>query len=67
MDATDARAHRRVIALMALTKLILTADFAIVSIALPSIGRDLGVSPAALAWIVTANTLTLAGTLIVGG
>lgn len=67
MDASDARGHRRIIALMALTKLILTADFAIVSIALPSIGRDLGVSPAALAWVVTANTLALAGTLIVGG
>ncbi len=67
MEATTARDHQRVIALMALTKLILTADFAIVSIALPSIGRDLGVSPSALAWVVTANTLALAGTLIVGG
>jgi MFS family permease len=67
MDANDVRGHRRVIALMALTKLILTADFAIVSIALPSIGRDLGVAPSALAWVVTANTLVLAGTLIVGG
>lgn len=67
MDASDARGHRRIIALMALTKLILTADFAIVSIAMPSLGRDLGVPPAALAWVVTANTLALAGTLIVGG
>lgn len=67
MDASDARGHRRVTLLMALIKLILTADFAIVSIAMPSIGRDLGVSPAALAWVVTANTLALAGTLIVGG
>ncbi|MFW2851835.1 MFS transporter [Sphingomonas sp. TX0543] len=67
MEASDARHHRRVIALMALTKLILTADFAIVSLALPSIGRDLGVSPATLGWVVTANTLALAGTLIVGG
>lgn len=67
MDAKPTAAHWRVIALMALTKLILTADFAIVSIALPSIGRDLGVSPSALAWVVTAGTLTLAGTLIIGG
>ena len=67
MDASDARGHRRIIALMALTKLILTADFAIVSIALPSMGRDLGVLPAALSWVVTAGTLALAGTLIVGG
>lgn len=67
IDANDVRGHRRVIALMALTKLILTADFAIVSLAMPSIGKELGVSPAALAWVVTANTLALAGTLIVGG
>lgn len=67
MDASDARGHRRIITLMALVKLIVTADFAIVSIALSSIGRDMGVSPATLAWIVTANTLVAAGTLIVGG
>lgn len=67
IDAKDVRGHRRVIALMALTKLILTADFAIVSLAMPSIGKQLGVPPAALAWVVTANTLALAGTLIIGG
>ena len=67
MDASDARGHWRIIALMALTKIITTADFAIVSIALPSIGRDLNVSPSSLAWIVTAGTLVLAGTLIIGG
>lgn len=67
MDATDTRGHWRIIALMALSKLIVTADFAIVSVALPSIGRSLGVAPALLSWIVSANTLALAGTLILGG
>jgi MFS family permease len=67
VDATDTRGHRRIIALMALVKLIVTADFAIVSIAIPSIGRDMGVAPTLLSWIVTANTLILAGTLIIGG
>lgn len=67
IDANDVRGHRRVIALMALTKLILTADFAILSLAMPSIGKAMGVPPAALAWVVTANTLALAGTLIIGG
>lgn len=67
MDAIDTRGHWRIIALMALSKLITTADFAIVSIALPSIGRDLGVAPTVLSWVVSANTLALAGTLILGG
>lgn len=67
MDASDARGHRRIIALMALTKLVLTADFAIVAIALPSMGKDLGVPPSSLSWVVTAGTLALAGTLIIGG
>lgn len=67
MDTTDTRGHRRIIALMALSKLIVTADFAIVSVALPSIGRDLGVVPVLLSWIVSANALALAGTLILGG
>ncbi len=67
LDATDTRGHWRIIALMALSKLIVTADFAVVSVALPSIGRNLGVAPALLSWIVSANTLALAGTLILGG
>lgn len=67
MDLADPRGQRRIIALMALSKLIVTADFAIVSVALPSIGRNLGVAPALLSWIVSANTLALAGTLILGG
>ncbi len=67
MDATDTRGHWRIIALMALSKLIVTADFAIVSVALPSIGRSLGVAPTLLSWIISANTLALGGTLILGG
>ncbi len=59
--------QRRIVALMALVKLVTTADFAIVSIAIPSIGRSFGAGPAMLSWIVTANTLVLAGTLILGG
>ena len=67
MTASSSPSHARIIALMALIKLVTTADFAIVSIALPSMGTDLGVPPALLSWVVTANTLTLAGALILGG
>ena len=53
--------------LMGLAKLIITADFALVGIALPSIGRDLGIGPALLSWVVSANATIYAGFLIIGG
>jgi EmrB/QacA subfamily drug resistance transporter len=42
-------------------------DFTIVQVALPSIGRELGVSINGLQWIVTAYSLTLAGFLMLSG
>jgi len=53
--------------LMGLAKLVITADFALVGIALPTIGRDLEVPPALLSWVVSANATVYAGFLIVGG
>ncbi len=42
-------------------------DATAVSIAIPSIGRDLNAGWSSLQWIITAYTLTLAGLLLVGG
>jgi len=42
-------------------------DATVVTIALPSIGRDLGASLAALQWTVNAYTLTLAALILLGG
>jgi hypothetical protein len=42
-------------------------DATVVGIALPAIGRDFGVGLAALQWVVTAYTLTLAGLLLIVG
>lgn len=42
-------------------------DVAIVNVAIPSIGRDLGASESALQWIVSAYLLGFAATLIVSG
>ena len=42
-------------------------DATVVGIALPAIGRDFGASLAALQWVVTAYTLTLAGLLLFAG
>lgn len=53
--------------LMGLAKLVITADFSLVGIALPTIGRDLEIRPALLSWVVSANATVYAGFLIIGG
>lgn len=53
--------------LMGLTMLVLTSDFSLVSVALPTIGRDLKAQPALISWVVSAYATVLAGFLIVGG
>jgi len=53
--------------LMGLAKLVITADFSLVGIALPTIGRDLEIRPALLSWVVSANATLYAGFLIIGG
>jgi len=42
-------------------------DAAIVTVALPSIQRDLGFSEQSLQWVVSAYALTFAGLLLIGG
>jgi EmrB/QacA subfamily drug resistance transporter len=46
---------------------VASIDATVVGIALPAIGRDFGVGLAALQWVVTAYTLTLAGLLLIAG
>jgi DHA2 family methylenomycin A resistance protein-like MFS transporter len=53
--------------LMGLSQLVITSDFSLVSVALPTMGRDLAVSPSLLSWVVSANATVLAGFLIIGG
>jgi len=46
---------------------VASIDATVVGIALPAIGRDFGAGLAALQWVVTAYTLTLAGLLLLAG
>jgi MFS family permease len=46
---------------------MIVVDFTIVQVALPSIGREFGVSVNGLQWIITAYGLTLAGFLMLSG
>ena len=59
--------YRLVILLVGLTQLITTIDFSIVSMALPSIGRQLQVPPASLSWVISAGALAGGGILILAG
>jgi MFS family permease len=61
------RSYALVIALIALVQLINTADFMLVSVAMPSIGRDLNVSNSVVGWVVSINALTYAGFVMLGG
>ena len=56
-----------VLALVILAQFMIVVDFTIVQVALPSIGREFGVSVNGLQWLVTAYGLTLAGFLILSG
>jgi EmrB/QacA subfamily drug resistance transporter len=56
-----------VLALITLAQFIVVVDFTIVQVALPSIGKELGVSVNGLQWIITAYGLTLAGFLMLSG
>jgi MFS family permease len=59
--------YRLVIFLVGLVQLIITTDFSIVAVALPSIGRDLRLAPEALSWVISAAALTGGGFLILAG
>ena len=59
--------YRLVIFLVGLTQLIVTIDFSIVTVALPSLGRDLHIPPAALSWVISAGALAGGCLLILAG
>ncbi len=59
--------YRIVIWLVGLTQLVMTTDFSIVTVALPSIARDLHLTPTALVWVLSAGALPAAGLLILAG
>ncbi|QPP08958.1 MFS transporter [Streptomyces bathyalis] len=62
-----ARAPGLVLAVLAGAQFLVALDITIILIAVPSIERDLGFSPAALQWVVNAYTLAFGGLLLLGG
>ena len=68
---TDARDYleRRwwALALLCMTQFMVVLDASIVNIALPSIGKEVGISQENLSWVVNGYVLTFGGFLLLGG
>ncbi|WP_148615936.1 MFS transporter [Nocardioides rubriscoriae] len=57
----------RALFVLALVQFMLVLDNTVVNVALPSVQRDLGLSPTGLAWVVNAYVITFGGLLLLGG
>lgn len=64
---TTLRAAAPALLALCLTMLVEMVDNSILTVALPTIGRDLAVGPTGLQWIVGAYSLTFGGLLMIGG
>ena len=56
-----------VLLLLSVAQFMVVLDITVVNVALPSIGRDLGMSGADLQWVVTIYVLLTGGLLLLGG
>jgi Major Facilitator Superfamily len=59
--------RRLVLAVLCAAPFVLVLDTTIVTVALPSIGRDLGFSTATLHWVLASYALVFGGLLLLGG
>jgi EmrB/QacA subfamily drug resistance transporter len=69
-NAQDSSVPRRQglrLALILLASFMVVLDFSIVNVALPSIERELGMTAAAVQWVITGYAIAFAGLLILGG
>jgi EmrB/QacA subfamily drug resistance transporter len=68
MSQTKAEtSHWLILILLALAQFMVVLDISIVNVALPTIQRVFGMSPANLQWIITAYTIAFGGFLLLGG
>ena len=59
--------HSVLLILITMAQFMVVVDFTIVQVALPSIGKEFGITVNGLQWIVTSYGLTLAGFLMLSG
>src|SRR4030095_15884368 len=65
--ATNDRRRWWALTALALAQFLVVLDASIVNIAIPTLGADLGLGPAALAWVITAYVLPFGSLLLLGG
>ena len=65
----ETRSSRRWLALavLALAQFLVVLDASIINIALPEMGKGLGLDPSLLSWVITAYVLPFGGLLLLGG
>lgn len=66
-ETTPLAARWRILGFLGVAQLMLILDVTVVAIALPHMEADLGLSREAIAWTVSAYTLTFGGLLLLGG
>ena len=66
-EATPSAGSWWTLGALSLASFLLTLDDTALAVALPAIGRDLGLGLSGLEWVVNAYTLALAALLLVGG
>jgi EmrB/QacA subfamily drug resistance transporter len=68
LDQTKAQQRKWwALALLVTAQFVVVLDASVVNVAMPSIGRDLGLSQEGLAWLVNAYVLAFGGFLLLGG
>jgi EmrB/QacA subfamily drug resistance transporter len=66
-DTAPARRSRLTLALLCVAQFMLVLDITAVNVALPTIGRDLGIDTSALTWVITAYVVSFGGLMLLGG
>src|ERR1700716_2235263 len=68
MSSTSPDPHRwNALALLCTASFMVILDASIVTVAIPSIERDLGIAPASVQWVLTAYVVAFGGLLLLGG
>jgi EmrB/QacA subfamily drug resistance transporter len=63
----SSRARNAALALLAMTQFLIVIDSSIVTVAIPSIGDELGIPADRLTWVINAYVLAFGGLLLLGG